>query len=43
MHPRKQTEVRIIEAFTDAGLRFERLTIGGFKMTERISKPLDLF
>jgi predicted transcriptional regulator len=29
VQPRKQTEDRIIEAFADAGLRFERLTIGG--------------
>ena len=42
VHPRKQTEVRIIEAFTDAGLQFERLTNGGFKMTvpsKAIAKP----
>jgi len=31
--PRKQTEERIIEAFADAGLRFERLSSGGFKLT----------
>ncbi len=31
--PRKRTEARIIEAFTDAGLRFEPLSKGGFKMT----------
>ena len=30
---RKQTEKRIIDAFTDAGLRFERLSGGGFKLT----------
>jgi hypothetical protein len=37
-----QTEERIIEAFTDAGLRFERLSSGGFKMTvtsKAIAKP----
>ena len=33
VQPRKQTEERIIEAFTDAGLRFERLSSGGFKLT----------
>ena len=33
VHPRKQTEARIIEAFADAGLRFETLSNGGFKMT----------
>src|SRR6516165_584485 len=33
VRPRKQTEERIIEAFTDAGLRFERLSSGGFKLT----------
>jgi len=33
VRPRTQTEQRIIEAFTDAGLRFERLSSGGFKMT----------
>ena len=33
VQPRMQTEQRIIEAFTDAGLRFERLSRGGFKMT----------
>ena len=33
VRPRMQTEERIIEAFTDAGLRFERLSSGGFKMT----------
>ncbi len=31
VQPRKQTEERIIEAFTDAGLRFEHLSSGGFK------------
>jgi ribosome-binding protein aMBF1 (putative translation factor) len=31
VQPRKQTEERIIEAVTDAGLRFERLSNGGFK------------
>src|SRR6516162_4800814 len=42
VQPRKQTEERIIEAFTDAGLRFERLSNGGFKMTvstKAIAKP----
>jgi predicted transcriptional regulator len=33
VQPRKQTEERIIETFTDAGLRFKRLSSGGFKMT----------
>jgi ribosome-binding protein aMBF1 (putative translation factor) len=33
VRPRTQTEERIIEAFTDAGLRFERLSSGGFKLT----------
>jgi predicted transcriptional regulator len=33
VQPRKQTEERVIDAFTDAGLRFERLSGGGFKMT----------
>ena len=33
VRPRKQTEERIVEAFTDAGLRFERLSSGGFKLT----------
>jgi ribosome-binding protein aMBF1 (putative translation factor) len=33
VQPRKQTEERIIEAFTDAGLRLERLASGGFKLT----------
>ena len=33
VRPRKQTEERIIEVFTDAGLRFERLSSGGFKLT----------
>jgi hypothetical protein len=28
-----QTEERIIQAFTDAGLRFERLSGGGFGRT----------
>ena len=40
--PRTQTEQRIVEAFTDAGLRFERLSSGGFKMTvptKAIAKP----
>ena len=42
VQPRKQTEARIIEAFTDAGLRFERLSKGGFKITvpsKAIAKP----
>ena len=42
VRPRKETEQRIIEAFTDAGLRFERLSSGGFKLTvptKAISKP----
>jgi transcriptional regulator with XRE-family HTH domain len=42
VRPRTQTEERIIEAFTDAGLRFERLSSGGFKMTvptKAIAKP----
>src|SRR5215467_4263402 len=42
VRPRMQTEERIIEAFTDAGLRFERLSSGGFKMTvpnKAIAKP----
>jgi hypothetical protein len=30
-----QTEECIIEAFTNAGLRFERLSKGGFKMMVR--------
>jgi DNA-binding XRE family transcriptional regulator len=33
VQPRMQTEEHIIEVFTDAGLRFERLSSGGFKMT----------
>jgi predicted transcriptional regulator len=33
VRPRKRTEECIIEAFTDAGLRFERLSSGGFKLT----------
>src|SRR5215469_9485579 len=33
VRPRKHTEQRIIEAFTDAGLRFERLSSGGFTLT----------
>ena len=33
VQPRMQTEERIIGAFTDAGLRFERLSGGGFKLT----------
>ena len=33
VQPRMQTEERIIEAFTNAGLRFERLSNGGFKIT----------
>src|SRR6516225_6113074 len=33
VRPRTKTEERIIEAFTDAGLRFERLSSGGFKLT----------
>src|SRR5215470_3507066 len=33
VQPRKQTEERIIQAFTHAGLRFERLSSGGFKLT----------
>jgi hypothetical protein len=33
VQPRTQTEERIIEAFAHAGLRFERLSNGGFKMT----------
>jgi predicted transcriptional regulator len=43
VQPRMQTEERIIGAFTDAGLRFERLSNGGFKMTvssKAIAKPL---
>src|SRR6516165_7540225 len=42
VRPRKQTEERIIEAFADAGLRFERLSSGGFKLTvpnKAIAKP----
>ena len=42
VRPRKETEQRIIEAFTDAGLRFEPLSNGGFKMTvpnKVIAKP----
>jgi ribosome-binding protein aMBF1 (putative translation factor) len=42
VRPRKQTEARIIEAFADAGLRFEPLSNGGFKMTvpnKVIAKP----
>ena len=42
VRPRMQTEERIIEAFTDAGLRLERLSSGGFKMTvpnKAIAKP----
>src|SRR6516225_9041547 len=42
VRPRTQTEERIIEAFTDAGLRFERLSSGGFKMTvpnKAIARP----
>jgi ribosome-binding protein aMBF1 (putative translation factor) len=33
VRPRKQTEERIIEAFAKAGLQFEPLSNGGFKMT----------
>jgi predicted transcriptional regulator len=33
VQPRMQTEERIIEAFTKAGLRFEPLPNAGFKMT----------
>jgi len=33
VRPRKQTEQRILEAFNSAGLRFERLSGVGFKMT----------
>ncbi len=33
VRPRKQTEARIVEVFSDAGLQFERLSSGGFKMT----------
>ena len=42
VRPRTKTEECIIEAFTDAGLRFERLSNGGFKMTvpkKAIVKP----
>src|SRR6516162_4213501 len=42
VQPRMQTEERIIEAFTDAGLRFELLSSGGFKMTvpnKAIARP----
>jgi len=42
VQPRKQTEEHIIGAFTDAGLRFERLPSGGFRMTvpsKAIAKP----
>jgi predicted transcriptional regulator len=42
VRPRKETGERIIEAFTDAGLRFERLSNGGFKMTvpnKAIARP----
>jgi transcriptional regulator with XRE-family HTH domain len=39
VQPRKQTEERIIEAFTDAGLRFERLSSGGFKLRYRLLPP----
>lgn len=42
VQPRKQTEERIIEAFTDAGLRFDPLVSGGFKMTvpnKAIARP----
>src|SRR6516225_8352648 len=33
VQPRKQTEERIIEAFAKAGVQFEPLSNGGFKMT----------
>src|SRR5215469_14899962 len=33
VQPRMQTEQRIIEAFAKAGLQFERLSNGGFKLT----------
>jgi DNA-binding XRE family transcriptional regulator len=33
VRPRKQTEERIIAAFTDAGVQFKPLSKGGFKMT----------
>jgi len=42
VRPRKRTEERIMEAFTDAGLRFERLSNRGFKLTvphKAIAKP----
>jgi predicted transcriptional regulator len=42
VRPRTQTEKRIMEVFTDAGLRFDRLSSGGFKMTvptKAIAKP----
>ena len=42
VQPRKQTEERIIDAFADAGLRFERQSNGGFKITvpsKAIAKP----
>ncbi len=42
VRPRKETGERIIEAFTDAGLRFGRLSSGGFKITvpsKAIAKP----
>ena len=42
VRPRKQTEELIMEAFIDAGLRFERLSNRGFKLTvphKAIAKP----
>jgi len=42
VRPRKQTGERIIEAFANAGLQFEPLSSGGFKMTvpvKAIAKP----
>ncbi len=33
VRPKEQTEKRIIEVFTGAGLQFEPLLNGGFKMT----------
>ena len=42
VRPRKQTEERIIEAFAKAGLAFEPLSSGGFKLTvpnKAIAKP----
>ncbi len=33
VRPRKQTEERIVEVFSDAGLQFEPISKGGFKMT----------